>query len=226
LKLDHINTYGFLPRFYIDRPFQCRDCGKEEIWRAADQKWYYEEAKGHTDATALGRDGSDNLSANAIYNSTAGASAGLTAGTLYHYRLVGINSAGTMLGSDMIFTTTGPGAPTVTTLGASDVTATNATLNGTVNTGGLSTKAYFEYGLTTNYGSFGATNTLASTNTTLSVSNLLGGLSIYVFICLPALVGAFLGYLFRRFDGEQNWRQRHSRQPQEPPPMRPRDPQR
>lgn len=52
-KLDHINTYGWLPEFYIDKPFRCRDCGKEEIWKAADQKWYYEEAKGHMDATAV-----------------------------------------------------------------------------------------------------------------------------------------------------------------------------
>ncbi len=52
-KLSHINTYGALPTYYIDRPFQCRDCGKEEIWRAADQKWFYEEAKGHIDATAV-----------------------------------------------------------------------------------------------------------------------------------------------------------------------------
>ena len=52
-KLDHINTYGVLPEFYVDRPFRCRDCGQEEIWRAADQKWYYEEAKGHMDAGAV-----------------------------------------------------------------------------------------------------------------------------------------------------------------------------
>lgn len=52
-KLDHINTYGRLPDFYIDKPFVCCDCGKEEIWTAADQKWYFEEAKGHTDATAV-----------------------------------------------------------------------------------------------------------------------------------------------------------------------------
>lgn len=52
-KLDHINTYGSLPEFYIDKPFRCRDCGKEEIWKAADQKWYYEQAKGHIDATAI-----------------------------------------------------------------------------------------------------------------------------------------------------------------------------
>jgi hypothetical protein len=52
-KLTHINTYGALPAFYIDQPFTCRDCGKREIWRAADQKWYYEEAGGHIAATAV-----------------------------------------------------------------------------------------------------------------------------------------------------------------------------
>ena len=51
--LGHINTYGALPEFYIDKPFRCRDCGKQEIWRAADQKWYFEQAKGHMDATAV-----------------------------------------------------------------------------------------------------------------------------------------------------------------------------
>ena len=52
-KLSHINTYGSLPEFYLDRPFTCRVCGKVEIWRAKDQKWYYEEAKGHIDAKAV-----------------------------------------------------------------------------------------------------------------------------------------------------------------------------
>jgi hypothetical protein len=52
-KLNHINTYGWLPEFYINKPFRCRDCGKEEIWKAADQKWYYEETKHHMDATAV-----------------------------------------------------------------------------------------------------------------------------------------------------------------------------
>ena len=52
-KLNHINTYGSLPDFYIDQPFACRICGKWEIWKAASQKWYYEEAKGHIDARAV-----------------------------------------------------------------------------------------------------------------------------------------------------------------------------
>jgi hypothetical protein len=52
-KLAHINTYGALPEYYLDKPFTCRVCGKREIWKAVDQKWYYEEAKGHIDASAV-----------------------------------------------------------------------------------------------------------------------------------------------------------------------------
>ncbi|MGI9327450.1 MAG: zinc-ribbon domain containing protein [Pseudomonadales bacterium] len=52
-KLSHVNTYGALPEYYIDLPFICRLCGEREIWRAQDQKWYYEETKGHIDATAV-----------------------------------------------------------------------------------------------------------------------------------------------------------------------------
>ncbi len=52
-KLSHINTYGSLPEYYIDQPFTCRRCHKREIWRAQDQKWYYEEAKGHIDSRAI-----------------------------------------------------------------------------------------------------------------------------------------------------------------------------
>ncbi|MEO0796604.1 MAG: zinc-ribbon domain containing protein [Verrucomicrobiota bacterium] len=51
-QLDHINTYGDLPEYYVDYPFTCVDCGKEEVWKAEQQKWYYEEAKGHIDAFA------------------------------------------------------------------------------------------------------------------------------------------------------------------------------
>jgi len=105
-----------------------------------------------------------------IYTSTGGLS-GLLPGTMYHYRLVGLNSAGTALGADMTFTTP-VGAPTATTLPASGVTATNATLNATVNTGGLDTAEFFEYGMDTNYGSYTTLNSLAATNTTLSLSTL------------------------------------------------------
>jgi hypothetical protein len=49
--------------------------------------------------------------------------------------------------------------PAATTLAAQNVTSTNATLMGTVNPGGVATKVYFEWGLTTNYGHFTPTNT-------------------------------------------------------------------
>ena len=45
-KLLHDNTYGPRPRFYADVPFTCVECGTQEVWAAADQKWWYEEAKG------------------------------------------------------------------------------------------------------------------------------------------------------------------------------------
>ena len=52
-KLRHVNTYGLLPRYYVEYPFKCQDCGKDDVWTARDQKWYYEEAKGHIDAKAV-----------------------------------------------------------------------------------------------------------------------------------------------------------------------------
>jgi Probable zinc-ribbon domain len=45
-RLAHDGTYGPRPRFYVDWPFTCVDCGKEEVWSAADQKWWYEVACG------------------------------------------------------------------------------------------------------------------------------------------------------------------------------------
>ena len=46
------NSYS-PPLFYIDRPFRCVDCGKEEVWTASQQKWYYEVAKGPIYAHAV-----------------------------------------------------------------------------------------------------------------------------------------------------------------------------
>jgi Probable zinc-ribbon domain len=51
--LQHNNTYGLLPHFYVDKPFVCRDCKAEEVWRATQQKWWYEVTKGHIDTTAV-----------------------------------------------------------------------------------------------------------------------------------------------------------------------------
>ena len=46
-QLSHNNTYSPLPRFYVDKVVVCRQCGKEEVWPAARQKWWYEVAKGN-----------------------------------------------------------------------------------------------------------------------------------------------------------------------------------
>ena len=51
--LAHNNTYGELPLFYIDKPFDCRDCGSHELWTAKQQKWWYEIAKGNINAIAV-----------------------------------------------------------------------------------------------------------------------------------------------------------------------------
>jgi hypothetical protein len=50
------NSYG-APKFvyrgyYVDTPFRCKSCGKEEVWTAAQQKWWYEVAKGFVYSTA------------------------------------------------------------------------------------------------------------------------------------------------------------------------------
>jgi iron(III) transport system substrate-binding protein len=38
--------------YYQDAPFRCQGCGKEETWTAAQQKWWYEVAKGYVCSTA------------------------------------------------------------------------------------------------------------------------------------------------------------------------------
>jgi hypothetical protein len=86
---------------------------------------------------------------------------GLTANTLYHFRIVAYNSGGTNYGGDLTFGLP-PQPPSATTQAASLITSTSAQLNSYVNPNGASTTIYFQYGLTTNYGNFSATNTLAS----------------------------------------------------------------
>jgi hypothetical protein len=52
-QLTHNNTYSELPRFYVDKAIQCRQCGKEEVWTANRQKWWYEVAKGNIFSQAV-----------------------------------------------------------------------------------------------------------------------------------------------------------------------------
>jgi plastocyanin len=78
----------------------------------------------------------------------------LSAHTTYHFRIVASNTAGTTFGSDRIFTTLSmTGFPVVMTNPPTNVTASSARLNGTLDPHGLSTTVYFQYGTTTSYGS-------------------------------------------------------------------------
>jgi Ca2+-binding RTX toxin-like protein len=75
---------------------------------------------------------------------------GLAQGTIYHYRLVAVNAAGTETGFDQTFVTLK--APKATTLFATGIGQQSATLYGSVNPEGSATSYYFEYGPTTAYG--------------------------------------------------------------------------
>ena len=51
--LRHNNTYGLLPLFYVDNAFNCRDCGTAQIWKAKQQKWWYEIMQGNINSVAV-----------------------------------------------------------------------------------------------------------------------------------------------------------------------------
>ena len=52
-KLNMGNTYSSPPDYYYDIEFICVDCGVEQTWTAAQQKWWYEDAGGYFFATAI-----------------------------------------------------------------------------------------------------------------------------------------------------------------------------
>ncbi|SEW20887.1 beta strand repeat-containing protein [[Clostridium] fimetarium] len=86
------------------------------------------------------------------YTSTSYTLSGLIPNTTYHFRVNAVNALGVTYGSDFAFTTLAI-APTAETQDASNVSATNATLNGTVNANNASSVVTFEYGTTAAYGS-------------------------------------------------------------------------
>jgi phosphodiesterase/alkaline phosphatase D-like protein len=76
---------------------------------------------------------------------------GLTPNTVYHFRIVATNAAGTSYGIDRMFKTS-IAAPIATTSAATAITTTSATINGTVNANNYPTDIYFEYGTSSLYG--------------------------------------------------------------------------
>jgi hypothetical protein len=104
------------------------------------------------------------IEGNSTYNVTATLT-GLTENIIYHARLHGKSEAGDSYGSDISFV-----ASDVQTLSVTNITATQATLNGIVNVRDLSTTVTFEYGTSINYGQ----------EVTADQSPVTGNASIYV----------------------------------------------
>ncbi|HSN21251.1 MAG TPA: hypothetical protein VLS49_11270, partial [Usitatibacter sp.] len=94
----------------------------------------------------------------------------LSCATTYHYRIRAASSVATKFGADQTFTTP-TCAPKATTVAASSITDTAATLNAKVTPGGLSTTVSFDFGKTTAYGTkIAATPSPVSGTTAIAVT--------------------------------------------------------
>jgi hypothetical protein len=103
--------------------------------------------------------------------------AGLTPGVTYHFCVYARAAGKGALGNDQSFTTSTLPPPDVRTLSASAVSATNATLNGTVNPSGFLTSAWFQLGTTTNYGNLTPVSNMGSGTNVQALSVPLAGLT-------------------------------------------------
>lgn len=104
----------------------------------------------------------------------------LASGTTYHFRVCAENSGGYSEGQILSLTTASPGsAPSVTTIAATSVGATEATLNGSVIANGLATTAWFEWGTDSSLATFSSTpsQSVGSGTTSQSVNAGLSSLS-------------------------------------------------
>jgi hypothetical protein len=99
---------------------------------------------------------------------------GLLANTTYHFQLVTTGSAGTNYGGDQTFATLA--SPILTGTAASVLSASVASLGDLVNPNGVATSAYYQYGLTTGYGSTTVTQSLGSGTGAVVVGGTLSGL--------------------------------------------------
>lgn len=94
---------------------------------------------------------------------------------------LGIAAVGALLGPSVARARS---RPTISSVSASDVTSTTATVLGTVNPNGRHTSAWFEYGLTTAYGSQTTAQDIGSGRTAqplaASLSNLGAGQTYHV----------------------------------------------
>ncbi len=116
---------------------------------------------------------------------------GLSSNTVYHFQAVATNAQAQGQGRDEIF-----GTPGVTTEPATLVSANGALLNAIVNPGDVATTYYFEYGLTTNYDCFSATNTIAGpapVDVDFAIANLTPGTTYYFDVVASGAQGVSTG---------------------------------
>ena len=93
----------------------------------------------------------------------------LTQGTTYYFRFCAENIKGSSKGLITGFTTSFPGSsPTISTLSATSVGATEATLNGNVTPNGLATTAWFEWGTDPSMTTYSSTPTQSAGSGTTS----------------------------------------------------------
>jgi plastocyanin len=111
---------------------------------------------------------------NTLRNVSANISS-LTATTTYHFRIVASNTDGTRMGADRVFTTlTMTGPPVVITNPASNLTASSATLQGSLDPHSLTTTVHFQYGTTTSYGRTTSSQTQTGSTYRHIASNITG----------------------------------------------------
>jgi phosphodiesterase/alkaline phosphatase D-like protein len=101
---------------------------------------------------------------------------GLIPGTAYHYRLVATNGAGTTVGADRTFTSAGNPPPNVATGPATLLAKNAATVTAVVSPNKQATSYYFQYGISTSYGSQTIAGTVPAGTVPVTVSAVLQGL--------------------------------------------------
>ncbi len=109
---------------------------------------------------------------------------GLRANTVYYYRLMASNSLGAAYGAtDSLKTNNAPAptpaVPTVRTESATNVSRTDATINGQVNPRGFTANYWFEYGKTTGFGNITSIQSISDSsalNSSTAVNESISGL--------------------------------------------------
>jgi hypothetical protein len=118
-------------------------------------------------------------------SATTGDAVGLSQATTYYYQQIGDNSQGTSYGTIKSFTTLA-GAPVATTVAASAIANTTATINGRINPGGASTTVKFCWGTSSSLSGCTLSDTITVlagsaglTNESLNLTSLTPGTTYY-----------------------------------------------